>query len=362
VLRLEVGSGPSIDVRRIYSAVLEHAGVPFVSNARGANGKKKELRIAASEVAWQVEGASGAIATRSATAFRSLLGAVSGTRQAQVEWRSAAETATANVAFTDPWSWAWFADTMRLLPALVLPNDGVVRHVTGVARRTIAVAGDLSPERFFECLHDQFDLHYEFPVVETLPGIPPLQRLRAPHRVITDLTQGRGEGSCLDLTLLLAGCLEATGHAPILVLLPDHDGRPAHAFLAWWRDQARRFRPLLDAAELLRRCNAGEMDAFETTRVCRDRAANLAAARPEPGATEDCPQAIGTTCWPRPPAVADAVRAAHDAVVLAAMRCRERRRGKRLWRVEPAPGVRFWKSHRHHQLLSAPADRSILLL
>ena len=53
------------------------------------------------------------------------------------------------------------------------------------------------------------------------------QRVRRPTEIL-----GQGNGTCLDLALMLAACLEFIGLRPVLIL------SPGHAYAGWWRDEA----------------------------------------------------------------------------------------------------------------------------
>jgi hypothetical protein len=66
------------------------------------------------------------------------------------------------------------------------------------------------------------------------------QRIRLPHQVLLDFVRRLGQGTCLDLALLLAGCLESRGKQPLIAVLDTGTG--AHAILGCWR----RARPGLD--------------------------------------------------------------------------------------------------------------------
>lgn len=97
------------------------------------------------------------------------------------------------------------------------------------------------------------------------------QVVRAPHHVL-DRVHGAAKGTCLDLTLVLAGALECLGLAPLIVFAGRPDVPPTHACLACWADAGRRFRPLVTDAELLRsKTREGELIVLETTGLCGGR-------------------------------------------------------------------------------------------
>lgn len=346
-----------VAVRRVYSAVLEHAGLPFIASAvvptaRGERPTRAELRLEGERVSWTIEPADPTevgrpqagrceATVRASGSLRSVLDRVGGTRRVRVELSAGGPTAAAEVLLVEPWRWAWLPETTPLLACLVLPNDGIVRQVAagarraGSARKSSPDADADAPAALFEHLREDFRIDYAAPSIERAPGAMPghdafalpLQALRPPHRVIVDLATGRGEAGCLDLTLLLCGCLEATAHAPLIVLFPDAHGFPEHALLGFWRDRAQRFRPVLEGDSLRQACLSREIGFLETTRVCRDRAASVEDARAE--ATASVTEAGRVVAIDvralRPPFGAVApFEVAYDAAVLAAVDGSER--------------------------------------
>jgi hypothetical protein len=142
----------------------------------------------------------------------------------------------------------WLDDdhSRSLLPSFVLPTEPAVKRVVAAARKYLqALADDVSAgfdgyqgdnapgaayrgERvdqqvraIWTALSSDFDLSYINP--------PPTyalqsQRLRTPSEVLEAT-----HGTCLDLALLLAACLEYVDIYPVLVLLRGH------AFPGYWR-------------------------------------------------------------------------------------------------------------------------------
>jgi hypothetical protein len=94
------------------------------------------------------------------------------------------------------------------------------------------------------------------------------QTVRAAHDVL-DAAHRSAKGTCLDLTLVLAGALECLGLPPLVVFTGPPDRAPSHACLALWADGGRRFHPLVTDAERLRaQVAAEELIAVETTGLC----------------------------------------------------------------------------------------------
>ncbi len=150
----------------------------------------------------------------------------------------------------------WKDDTISgpWLPSFVLPRDPCVREVIGRAQRYLRVLLDdgiagfdgyqsISPVSRDEVVGDAdadiidtqvraiwSSLLHDYRIGYINP--PPTftaysQRLRRP----SDVLEG-GHGTCIDLALLLAACLEYIGMRPVLFLIRGH------AFPGYWRSEA----------------------------------------------------------------------------------------------------------------------------
>jgi hypothetical protein len=136
------------------------------------------------------------------------------------------------------------------LPSFVLPRDPIVPKVLGQAQGYLmAIADDVAqgfdgyqsveafPEDPAGALEPQvraiwYALQHDYALRYINP--PPTfsessQRLRTPNEVLTD-----GRGTCIDLALLIAACLELIGLHPVLFLLTGH------AFVGYWTDEGKR--------------------------------------------------------------------------------------------------------------------------
>ncbi|HJU75166.1 MAG TPA: hypothetical protein VJ717_15600 [Gemmatimonadaceae bacterium] len=140
------------------------------------------------------------------------------------------------------------------LPSFVQPRDGAVSRVIEKAQRYLMAIADDPAMGFsgYQAIDTEADpdsdpaercsavdaqvraiwsaLLYELPLSYINP--PPVfsdysQRLRTP----SDVVDG-GRGTCIDLALLLASCLEYVEIYPVMFLLVDH------AFPGYWRDEA----------------------------------------------------------------------------------------------------------------------------
>ena len=137
----------------------------------------------------------------------------------------------------------WVDDTEKnpWLPSFVLPRDPVILEIIQASRRYLVgimddpAAGfdgyqesvsevDKQVQAIWTALVNEYRLQYINP--------PPAyslqtQRLRTPTEIVRS-----NSGTCIDLALLLASCLEYIGVYPVVVLLIDH------AFVGYWRSEA----------------------------------------------------------------------------------------------------------------------------
>lgn len=332
--------GLEVEVRRVYSSALQHLGIPFVSSAGAKSATPHAARSAQISVdgltpTWKIVfpqmGSEGEVELKGESPIHPGLDSLVGVRAATVRLVNDDGVTTTETALVEPWHWPLHAGTWPLLAAFVLPTDGVVRSVVAGAlqRAGAQVAGCVVPapasnslEFLFEYLRDQWEISLSIPEVTWAGNGVPLQILRAPHRVLFDLARERGAGTCLDLTLLFAGCLEASSQAPLLLFRLDPDGMPLHAWVAIWVDQARRYRPLLGDVDVRRRIRKGEMVAVETTRVCRGQTTSVLEAMEEARRNIDESGrvvAVDVLALRPPYGTVRPLEQAYDPIVLAAM-------------------------------------------
>jgi hypothetical protein len=139
------------------------------------------------------------------------------------------------------------AETHReSLAAFVLPNHPLVDQLVSELD-----LGDGDPSHVLEAIHNHLSTHWQLsyrlePPNWTSPG----QKVRWPHQVLLDPERRVGLGTCLDLALLYAACLENVGLQPVLAILDM--GRWWHALVGVWRVQASGLEPVvLDRQRLL---------------------------------------------------------------------------------------------------------------
>jgi len=76
------------------------------------------------------------------------------------------------------------------------------------------------------------------------------QRIRLPERVFYSGAMGKeGKGTCIDIALLIAGCLESIGLNPIIILLGDGEDAPRHVLAGCYIGSAPGGRPIVTSKE-----------------------------------------------------------------------------------------------------------------
>jgi hypothetical protein len=69
------------------------------------------------------------------------------------------------------------------------------------------------------------------------------QRIRLPHQILLDFQRKLGQGTCLDLALLMAGCLESRGMQPVVAIVDIKQGK--HALCGCWTRPKPGLEPLI---------------------------------------------------------------------------------------------------------------------
>ena len=126
---------------------------------------------------------------------------------------------------------------------------------------------DLVLKAIYDCLVAKYQIQY-LPPPQSLEA--DYQVVRPPHRVINDSRQRRGGGTCIDMALLFASCLENLQLQPLIIFIKE-EGSIQHAFVGCWRLITERFEPVLRDPEkikkALRRDPRQKLIVVETTGV-----------------------------------------------------------------------------------------------
>lgn len=134
-----------------------------------------------------------------------------------------------------------------LVQQIVSDTSLILKDLSGVTSFE-ALRDSQRPDRFdrmvetvYQCLQSRYYLDY----VEELSWSPEerIQKVRLAHDVLTDPELKRGQGTCIDLSVLMAACLENKniGLQPLVLLIEDG----AHALVGCWRGETEEVEPLL---------------------------------------------------------------------------------------------------------------------
>jgi hypothetical protein len=166
------------------------------------------------------------------------------------------------------YEWSHRVGFRKSLACFVTPYHPVIEGIVAKLPPS-AAALEERIEALYNCLKDQYDLAYwiEPPSYESQS-----QEVRPPHQMMfPDLNQKTGKGTCIDLALLFAACLENMGLQPLIIITGDN-AVPSHAFLGCWTYNARRYEPVIQSFDKLGR-KQHLLLLLETT-GCTDRFGN----------------------------------------------------------------------------------------
>jgi len=147
--------------------------------------------------------------------------------------------------------------------AFQLKRHGLASSFTQLLRIEADYRVDRALKPLYESLRNKYDIHYlHYPPSHELES----QGLRPPHRVILDPVGRMGGGTCIDLALLLASCLENIYFQPLIFFVKGGEKGGQHAFLGCWSDISERFKPILtDYEELKDHLEKGQLVLLEAT-------------------------------------------------------------------------------------------------
>jgi hypothetical protein len=129
------------------------------------------------------------------------------------------------------------------LAAFVLPNNP--RAVEVAAEISQQIGTGAAPEqvlaRIFAHFRDSWNLSYQFEPPTANGASTAVQKIRLPHQVLDPLRRS-GVGTCLDLAVLAAACLEHLHARPLIAILDT--GPVLHALVGCWRAGHSGVRPI----------------------------------------------------------------------------------------------------------------------
>lgn len=140
------------------------------------------------------------------------------------------------------------------LASFVLPNHPYIEQIVSEVREqreikpgySIELAKKLPSESFPESLYNYFKTQWKIEYAgEPLSFEQINQRIRLPHQVLFDWSSRKGAGTCIDLVLLFAACLEKAGFNP-WIFICRIENNLYHAIAGWQKEAYAEDEPLID--------------------------------------------------------------------------------------------------------------------
>jgi len=145
--------------------------------------------------------------------------------------------------------WCFEAQNRKTLASFVMPNHPAIVQLSHDATKQVEndAGTSILCNRIYNHLQRNWSLDYRFE--------PPhwdsfSQRLRFPHQILLHSVQKSGVGTCIDLALLIAGCLEHQSLQPLISILEMDDCW--HALVGCWQETTIRRQSLIYKLDCLR--------------------------------------------------------------------------------------------------------------
>jgi hypothetical protein len=161
------------------------------------------------------------------------------------------------------YEWSFAPEARKTLACYVQPGQAVVQqiiaHADGLAVGSDGEPGHMPPgdagwdvEREVRGLYDTLRLSYNLRYVLEAPSYEiEGQAIRPPHRVITNPRARAGAGTCIDLSLLFASCLESLRLQPLVIVTRDRQQAGRHAVVGCWTRVSERLEPVIESRSRL---------------------------------------------------------------------------------------------------------------
>lgn len=157
------------------------------------------------------------------------------------------------------------------LASFIQPLHPVVQNIVKDIDSLVELKNSDKPNRIAQItkkFYESFSTKYRLDYDKELSYSPKhkIQKVRLPHQILSSAGSNNGIGTCIDLSVLLAACLENAGLKPLLFLTRDKK-HSAHAFAGCWQQEpAENTRPLLfDKEEMLDAAGSGKLLLVECT-------------------------------------------------------------------------------------------------
>ncbi len=178
-----------------------------------------------------------------------------------------------NISILGLYEWSSIPVFRKALASYVIPAHPIVLDIATQASHlppAQTALKDTGNKAFhltravYECLARNYNIHY----VHNAPIHRfHSQAIRIPDHVIFDPPDRKGEGTCIDLALLMAGCLENLRLQPLIFIVKE-DHQTQHAFLGCWKVETERYEPILtDFRRLKTNLDNGKLFIVESTGI-----------------------------------------------------------------------------------------------
>lgn len=138
--------------------------------------------------------------------------------------------------------WSQAPEHRLATAAFVLPNHPLVTQVASDAGQHLT--NDGKPAEVLAAVYEYLFTHWHLRYLYEPPSWEfASQKIRLPHQVLLDTAHKKGQGTCIDLALLIAGCLECLGLQPLIALLDMGEWR--HALVGCWLQARSRLEAVL---------------------------------------------------------------------------------------------------------------------
>lgn len=162
------------------------------------------------------------------------------------------------------WSLEEFSYHRTSLASFVLPEHPAIEQITADLRSSLKPNKFINQTSLSETLniiYDYFQRNWDIVYVdEPCSFEKKFQKMRLPHQVLLDWDSKKGKGTCIDLALLFASCLENLGFYPVLLMFEIKSGL-WHTIVGCWKKRRVTFEPLITKKTIIEK----ELELIEQT-------------------------------------------------------------------------------------------------